>query len=189
MNTDPKLSAQSCGCDPGCEDYKCERHRSTPEPTIRNVIIKPTREELRDMIEDGRKGVSAPATTCASSPHGASVADARMISIGGGPTRATILPTDAAGRKKYPIASGVLDYFPDAIAALSKLSWQGNEQHNPGQPLHWARHKSTDEADTLMRHFLQRGTVDVDGIPHSVKVAWRALAMLQREIDGIQPKG
>lgn len=113
--------------------------------------------------------------------------DPRMISIGGGPTRATSLPTDGAERKKYPVASGVLDYFPDAIAAVSNLSWKGNHQHNPGEPLHWARHKSTDEADTLMRHFLQRGTVDSDGIRHSVKVAWRALAMLQRELDGIEP--
>lgn len=106
-----------------------------------------------------------------------------MIGIGGGPTRATTLPTEGSERKKYPIASGVLDYFPDAIAAISHLSWKGNEQHNPGEPLHWARHKSTDEADTLMRHFLQRGTLDTDGIPHSVKVAWRALAILQREIE------
>jgi hypothetical protein len=106
-----------------------------------------------------------------------------IIGIGGGPTRATTLPTDGAERKQYPVATGVLDYFPDAIAAISYLSWKGNDQHNPGLPLHWARHKSTDEADTLMRHFLQRGTLDSDGIRHSVKVAWRALAMLQRELE------
>src|SRR5688500_16131294 len=100
------------------------------------------------------------------------------IGIGGAPTRATTLPTDAAGRKQYPVASGVLDYFPDALAAVAHLSWKGNEQHNPGQPLHWARSKSADEGDTMMRHFLQRGTLDTDGIRHSVKVAWRALALL-----------
>jgi hypothetical protein len=109
-----------------------------------------------------------------------------LPSIGGGPTRATTLPTDAAGRKSFPIASGFMDYFPDAIAAIAHLSWKGNEQHNPGQPLHWARGKSTDEADTLMRHFLQRGTLDSDGIRHSVKVAWRALALLQKEIEAEQ---
>ena len=109
-----------------------------------------------------------------------------MIGIGGGPTRATILPTDAAGRKKYPVATGALDYFPDAIAAISNLSYIGNEQHNPGQPLHWARNKSTDEADTMMRHFLQRGTLDTDGVRHSVKMAWRALALLQRELEAEQ---
>lgn len=105
------------------------------------------------------------------------------IGIGGGPTRATILPVDAAERKKYPIATGLLDYFPDALAAISNLSYVGNEQHNPGQPVHWARGKSTDEADTMMRHFLQRGTVDIDGIGHSVKLAWRCLAFLQKELE------
>lgn len=108
---------------------------------------------------------------------------AAQVGIGGGPTRATILPTKAEERKKYPVASGVLDYFPDAIAAISNLSWVGNEQHNPGQPLHWARGKSTDEADTMMRHFLQRGTLDEDGQRHSVKMAWRALALLQKELE------
>jgi hypothetical protein len=106
-----------------------------------------------------------------------------MIGIGGAPTRATTLPTDPKARKTYPIASGLLDYFPDALAAVAHLSHVANEQHNPGQPVHWARGKSMDEWDTLMRHFLQRGTVDTDGIPHSVKIAWRALAALQKEIE------
>jgi len=86
-------------------------------------------------------------------------------------------------RKKYPVASGCLDYFPDALLAVAHCSYVGNEQHNPGSPLHWDRSKSTDEADALIRHFLQRGTVDDDGIAHSVKVAWRALALLQKEIE------
>lgn len=105
------------------------------------------------------------------------------VGIGGAPTRATTLPTDPADRKTYPIASGVLDYFPDAIVAIARVSWAGNEQHNPGQPLHWNRGKSTDEADTLIRHFLQRGSLDTDGLRHSAKMAWRALALLQKEIE------
>jgi hypothetical protein len=76
-----------------------------------------------------------------------------------------------------------MDYFPDAIAAVANLSWAGNEQHNPGMPLHWDRSKSGDEADTFQRHFLERGTLDKDGIRHSAKVAWRAMAMLQKEIE------
>lgn len=108
------------------------------------------------------------------------------VGIGGAPTRATLIPDDAKARKTFPIASGFLDYFPDAVAAVANLSHVGNEQHNPGQPLHWARGKSGDEGDTLMRHFLQRGTVDKDGIRHSVKVAWRALALLQKEIEAEQ---
>ena len=106
-----------------------------------------------------------------------------LIGIGGAPTRATTLPKDPQERKRYPIASGVLDYFPDALAAIARVSWQGNEQHNPGQPLHWARDKSTDEADTMLRHFLQRGTRDVDGLRHTAKMVWRALAFLQKEIE------
>lgn len=95
----------------------------------------------------------------------------------------TLLPTDPRARKGFPIASGVLDYFPAAIAAISEVSQAGNEQHNPGEPMHWARGKSMDQADTMLRHFLERGTVDKDGIRHSAKMAWRALALLQLELE------
>jgi len=91
--------------------------------------------------------------------------------------------TDAAKRKTYPITRGCLDYFPDALLEVANLSLVANEQHNPGEPLHWAKEKSTDEADALVRHLLDRGTMDTDGIRHSAKVAWRALALLQREIE------
>ncbi len=100
-----------------------------------------------------------------------------------GPTRASTFPADAAGRKACPVASGVLDYFPDALVAIAHVSWAGNEQHNPGAPLHWARNKSSDESDALVRHFLQRGEKDSDGLRHSAKMAWRALALLQKEIE------
>jgi hypothetical protein len=85
--------------------------------------------------------------------------------------------------KDFPLATGVLDYFPDALMAVAYVSKVGNDQHNPGEPLHWAKHKSTDEADALMRHLRLRGTLDDDGCLHSAKVAWRALALLQREIE------
>lgn len=93
------------------------------------------------------------------------------------------LPTEAKARKDVPIATGVVDYFPLALASVAELSRLGNEQHNPGQPLHWDRSKSQDEADALMRHFVERGTFDTDRIRHSTKVAWRALALLQKEIE------
>jgi hypothetical protein len=112
--------------------------------------------------------------------------DPRMLGIGGAPTRATTLPESAAERKKFPVASGVLDYFPDSIVALAELSQKGNDQHNFGMPLHWARGKSGDEADTCIRHFLQRGTRDTDGIRHTVKFVWRAMAILQKEIEAEQ---
>lgn len=94
-----------------------------------------------------------------------------------------MIPTGAKARKDIPIATGFMDYFPDAIVAVAQVSRIGGEQHNPGQPLFWDRTKSKDEGDALMRHFLQRGTVDTDGARHSAKVAWRALALLQKEID------
>jgi hypothetical protein len=93
------------------------------------------------------------------------------------------LPTDPAERKKIPLWSGLVKYFPDALVAVAQLSQKGNDQHNPGQSLHWAREKSTDQEDTLLRHLFDSGSVDVDGIRHSAKVAWRALAMLQLEIE------
>lgn len=95
----------------------------------------------------------------------------------------SVIPPDKDLRKRYPIGSGVLDYFPDALAMVAHTSWMGNEQHNPGQPLHWARGKSMDHADALMRHFIDRGDDDTDGIPHSAKLAWRALALLQEELE------
>jgi hypothetical protein len=105
------------------------------------------------------------------------------IGIGGAPTRATTLPEAASERKKYPVATGFMDYFPDAIVAVAHISYRGNQQHNPDKPLHWDRSKSADEDDTIMRHFLQRGTLDTDGVRHSAKLAWRAMALLQKEIE------
>lgn len=94
-----------------------------------------------------------------------------------------ILPTDAKERKEIAIYSGVLMYFPDAIREVAKCSKAGNDQHNPGQPLHWAREKSTDQHDCIARHLMEAGTVDSDGIRHMAKCAWRALAALQLEIE------
>jgi hypothetical protein len=93
------------------------------------------------------------------------------------------IPTEAKARKAVPIFSGVIRYFPDALAAVAELSRIGNEQHNPGKPLHWDRSKSGDELDALTRHLFDAGTIDSDGVRHSVKVAWRALANLQKELE------
>jgi Domain of unknown function (DUF5664) len=98
-------------------------------------------------------------------------------------TPKSLFPTDAKERKDIPLASGVLDYFPSALIEVAKVSFEGNKQHNPGQPLHWARGKSMDQSDTTIRHFMERGTFDTDGIRHSAKLAWRALAILQLELE------
>ena len=90
---------------------------------------------------------------------------------------------EALNRKQTPVFSGVLRYFPLAIKEVSRVSWTGNEQHNPGTPLHWDRSKSTDELDALTRHLLDAGSFDTDGQRHSAKLAWRALANLQKELE------
>lgn len=94
------------------------------------------------------------------------------------------LPTDHASRKSTPMCRGLLDYFPLACAEVARLSMAANEQHNPGEPMHWAREKSTDHADCVVRHLVDRGKLDKDGMRHTAKVAWRALALLQLELEG-----
>jgi hypothetical protein len=95
----------------------------------------------------------------------------------------SVLPENAQERKAIPLATGVLDYFPSALIEVAKVSKAGNDQHNPGQPLHWARGKSTDQEDTIVRHFLERGGKDTDGVKHTAKLAWRVLALLQLECE------
>lgn len=97
-----------------------------------------------------------------------------------------ILSEDPAIRKGTPITTGVLDYFPRALAAVAQCSKAGNDQHNPGQPLRWDRTKSTDHADCIARHLIDRDTVDTDGIPHAAKLAWRALALLETMLEAEQ---
>jgi len=96
-----------------------------------------------------------------------------------------LFATDAAERKKYPIYSGVLCYFPAALAQVAKVSYVGNEQHNPGQPLHWARGKSMDQGDTTIRHMMdhENEPIDTDGTYHLAKAAWRILAALQIHLE------
>lgn len=107
--------------------------------------------------------------------------------VRGPKVKSPTLPTDRQARKNIPLYSGLIKYFPDALAAVAELSRIGNDQHNPGQPLNWDRSKSSDEHDALCRHLWEAGTVDTDGVRHSVKVAWRALAALQKEIEANRP--
>lgn len=86
----------------------------------------------------------------------------------------SICGEDAQERKDTPVYSGVIKYFPRALVAVSRLSREGNEQHNPGSPLHWDRSKSADERDALVRHI-----IDEDWI----HVAWRALANLEKHLE------
>jgi len=94
-----------------------------------------------------------------------------------------VKPTDkAADRKATPVFSGVLKYFPNALKEVSKCSKAGNDQHHPDKPLHWDMDKSKDEYDALTRHLIDHtiNPIDDDGMLHLTKVAWRALAGLER---------
>jgi hypothetical protein len=66
---------------------------------------------------------------------------------------------------------------------VARCSYAGNEQHHPDKPLHWDRSKSNDHLDAMLRHTVQAGQIDTDGVRHSAKVAWRALANLQMELE------
>jgi hypothetical protein len=65
-------------------------------------------------------------------------------------------------------------WHADALAAICHLSKEGNDKHNPGEPLHWSRDKSNDHKDCIARHL-------IDG--DWVELAWRALANLQIELE------
>lgn len=94
--------------------------------------------------------------------------------------------SEHAKRKTQPVALGVMAYFPDALKYVAEVSKVANDQHNPGQPMHWAREKSTDQADCIARHLIDHvsgNSMDVDGLLHAGKVAWRALALLQTELE------
>lgn len=100
------------------------------------------------------------------------------------PKDLALLPTDSRERKDTPVYSGVLAYFPRALAYVAKVSKAGNDKHNPGQPLHWSKGKSNDHADCVARHLIEHGAIDPeDGLLHSGKLAWRALALLETELE------
>lgn len=105
---------------------------------------------------------------------------------------AMTLPTDSAARKAIPIFSGVIAYFAAALAEVAKVSKAGNDQHNHGQPLHWARGKSMDHEECIQRHTIDgadiKAAIERSGrtpelvdalIREKAYRAWRALADLQ----------
>ena len=94
----------------------------------------------------------------------------------------------SAERKTMPIVTGCIDYFPDALAYVAHVSYMATQQHHPGEPMHWDRNKSMDHADCAGRHLAQRGTMDADKVLHTGKLAWRALALLQLELEAISGK-
>ena len=95
-------------------------------------------------------------------------------------------------RKEVAVARGLFAYFPDALALVARHSVRSNEKHNPGEPTHWSREKSSDHEDCIGRHSLAVA-VDPDSMdgdaPHVVCRAWRALATLQLWIEAKRNEG
>lgn len=153
------MSANPCGCD---DTFK------NPDGRIGHVC-------------EWHKERAGVLTELSSSPHVQSLSrpiQEGSVSFG--------LPSTDAARKAIPIWSGVVMYFPDVLAAVAEVSRLGNDQHNPGQPLHWAREKSTDQMNTAFRHMLDhaRGNIkDTDGTWHLAKAIWRLSAELQLTIE------
>lgn len=89
------------------------------------------------------------------------------------------LPDDSKVREQYPMYDGLFAYFPAALLEVSRWSKIGNDKHNPGEPLHWSREKSTDHENKILRHLLDARQIDEHGFPEAVALAWRALALCQ----------
>jgi hypothetical protein len=97
-----------------------------------------------------------------------------------------IFPDGDKQRKSIPIFTGCVLYFPNALAAVAEVSVAGNRQHNPGEPLHWARGKSMDHYNTALRHLIDHASgarFGADGKRHLAQAAWRVLAALQLDLE------
>lgn len=103
----------------------------------------------------------------------------------------TTLPIDSAERKNYPLFSGLLRYFPAALAGVAKTSKLGNDKHNPGEEMHHARSKSLDHGDCILRHLVDvedlraalnsvtSAVTQQDVLNEVNQMVWRALAFSQ----------
>jgi hypothetical protein len=88
--------------------------------------------------------------------------------------------------KEDHIATGVIDYFRNALAAVGRWSKYNNVKYPPvdgAKELRWSFDISTNHADAIASHLSQRGTIDPEtGFSHSVALAWRSLALLESEL-------
>lgn len=114
------------------------------------------------------------------------------------------LPQGDQERKDAPMFRGLLGYFPAALFEVAAHSLDSDRKHNPGSTTgpNWARGKSADHEDTIIRHLIDAGPRRVLGllpawlrarIPgssardakryHLRAIAWRALALLQEDCE------
>lgn len=146
-------------------------------------------EDLGSAIVDAAERMATSAPTAGG--HWDASAPRDMSSTSYAPACPIFMSTDSATRKRMPVASGVAGYFPDALLVIAFISQVGNDKHNPGEPLHWAKDKSSDEKDAELRHMLDAlrgdppdpGLEELGALGHLGSKAWRALGDLQRACD------
>lgn len=120
-------------------------------------------------------------------PHGVPPYDKELLlppTVAGGDIPA--LPTDSAERKRWPMFSGLLRYYPSALARVAHHSFMGNEKHNPGLPLQHARGKSGDHEDCIVRHLVdasEHPKGSAARLDELSALCWRALALLQENCE------
>lgn len=125
-------------------------------------------------------GVPRPGCLRPSCPTCGPMTATEVLARRAGTWKAPLRQRTSEERKGEPVYTGCMMYFPDALAAISRLSKAGNDKHNPGEPLHWARGKSADQMDCAARHMLAPTEVDPDNREADlVAAAWRLLAELQ----------
>lgn len=93
------------------------------------------------------------------------------------------LPEDDAERSEMLMADGLLDYFPNALAEIAAHSARAAKKHHDGKQMHWNRKVSKDHRNKIVRHLVDSGKKDKNGNRHSTGLAWRALALLQEELE------
>lgn len=103
----------------------------------------------------------------------------------------TFIPQDDKTRKEAPLYRGLLGYFPAALFAVARHSYLSDQKHNPGStdgPT-WARSKSSDHPDCIIRHLIDSGIMlggpvpSDDQIYHLTAATWRNLALLQEALE------
>ena len=123
------------------------------------------------------------------------------------------IPQEDAARKAAPMFRGLLGYFPAALFEVAAHSLDSDRKHNGDNPEgpQWARGKSADHEDTIIRHLIDagprrtslawqlfewfkfwapKGSSAKDARRYHLRcIAWRALALLQEdcEADGAAP--
>jgi len=96
------------------------------------------------------------------------------------------IPQDSDERKTAPMFRGLLGYFPAALFEVARHSLTSDQKHTPGNVKgpHWARWKSPDHADCIVRHLIDAGNTSTpDRLEHLRSLAWRSLALLQEECE------